>query len=68
MKPTQKHAVEIARKKLENVAYEIAAKYGLEIHSVHFSAVTSEDDPKPHIQARMCYTNTQDEQVSTTRE
>lgn len=68
MKTTQKHAVEIARKRLENAAYEIAAKYGLEIHSVHFSAVTSEDDPNHHIQARMCYTDTRDEQVSTTRE
>lgn len=68
MKPTQKHAVEIARKRLENAAYEIAAKYGLEIHSVHFSVVTSENDPKPHIQARMCYTDTHDEQVSTIRE
>lgn len=68
MKPTQKHAVEIARKRLENVAYEIAAKYGLEIHSVHFSSAASEDDPKPHLQARMCYTDTRDEQVSTTRE
>lgn len=68
MKPTQKHAVEITRKRLENVAYEIAAKYGLEIHSVHFSAITSEDDHKPHIQVRMCYTDTYAEQISITRE
>lgn len=65
---TRTNAVEIARKRLENVAYEVAAKYGLEIHSVHFSVSTTEDDPKPHIQARLCYTDTNDEQVTTTRE
>lgn len=63
-----KHAVEIARKRLENTAYEVAAKYGLELHSVHFSATTTEDDPKPHIAARLCYTDTRDEQVTTIRE
>lgn len=65
---TKTNAVEIARKRLENIAYEVAAKYGLEIHSVHFSVTTTGDDPKPHIQARLCYTDTKDEQVSTTRE
>lgn len=65
---TKTNAVEIARKRLENTAYEVAAKYGLEIHSVHFSVTTTEDDPKPHIQARLCYTDTNDEQVTTTRE
>ncbi len=65
---TKTNAVEIARKRLENTAYEIDAKYGIEIHSVHFTVVTSEDDPKPHISARLCYTDTRDEQVSTTRE
>lgn len=63
-----KHAVEIARKRLENTAYEVAAKYGLELHSVHFTVTTTEDDPKPHITARLCYTDTRDEQVTTTRE
>jgi hypothetical protein len=65
---SNQHAVEIARKKLAATAYEIAAKYGVEIHSVHFSVVTSEDDPKPHVSARMCYTDTSDEQVTTVRE
>lgn len=63
-----KHAVEIARKRLENTAYEVAAKYGLELHSVHFSVTSTEADPKPHITARLCYTDTRDEQVTTIRE
>jgi hypothetical protein len=63
-----KHAVEIARKRLENTAYEVAAKYGLELHSVHFSVTSTEDDPNPHISARLCYTDTRDEQVTTIRE
>lgn len=68
MNDNSKHAVEIARKRLENTAYEIAAKYGLELHSVHFAVTTTEDDPKPHITARLCYTDTRDEQVTTIRE
>ncbi len=63
-----KQAVEIARKKLASIASEMAAKYGLELHSVHFSAIPSEDGTQATTSARMCYTDTRDEQVSTTRE
>lgn len=65
---SKKNAVEIARKRLENTAYELVSKFGLEIHSVHFSVTTTKDNKKPHIAARLCYTDTRDEQVSTIRE
>lgn len=59
------HAVEIVRKRLENIAYEVAAKYGLQIHTAHFSVITTEDDPKPHIKARLSYTKTENQPLIT---
>lgn len=60
-------AIETARKKLLSAAKEIAAKYGIEIHSVHFSTI-KEEDMEPRLQARLCYTDTTGDQVTTTRE
>lgn len=65
---TTKNAVEITRKKLEQVALETTSKYGLEIHSVHFSVQESEEAKKPQFTARLCYTDTGGETINTVRE
>lgn len=61
-------AIETARKKLLSAAKEIAEKYGIEIHTIHFSTVKDTEDTPPRLAARLCYTDTTGEQVTTTRE
>lgn len=56
-----KNSVEVARKKFEATAYEVAARYGIEIHTVHFSVVSTEENPKPHISARLSYSEIEPE-------
>lgn len=63
----KQNPIETARKRLETAAKEIAAKLGIEIHTVHFSTI-EEEDMKPRISARLCYTDTTGEKAVTTRE
>ncbi len=46
---------------VELTAYEVAARYGIEIHTVHFSVVSTEENPKPHISARLSYSEIEPE-------
>lgn len=60
--------IETARKKLLSVAKEITDKLGIEIHTVHFAIVKDSQDTPPRLSARLCYTDTSGDQVTTTRE